>query len=251
MPITTEHGRRRARFIATAVAVLLACSGAAAVAVGIASQDPAPPAPSGGQAAAPSATPTPEPSAKQSRNSDAQQSTTPEAGAEETAPDETAQKKPAVEALDYSEPVRIKIPEIGVSSSLVDLGLDSEGVMETPEPVDKAGWFTPSPPPGIPGATVIAGHVTWDQEPMVFFKLGDLEKGDRVEVMRKDGIKTVFEVTRIGSFPKDSFPTDAVYSQPDNSQLRLITCGGDYDKASNRYLSNVIVWAEIVSHTAA
>lgn len=250
MPITSEHGRRRARFIATAVAVLLACSGAAAVAVGIASQDPAPPAPPGGQAAASSATPTPEPAAK-SPDSDAQQSQAPDASADETAPDETAQKKPALEALDYSEPVRIKIPEIGVSSSLVDLGLDSDGVMETPEPVDKAGWFTPSPPPGIPGATVIAGHVTWNQEPMVFFKLGDLEKGDRVEVMRKDGIKTVFEVTRIGSFPKDSFPTDAVYSQPDTSELRLITCGGDYDKASNRYLSNVIVWAEIVSHTAA
>lgn len=246
MPITSEHGRRRARFIATAVAVLLACSGAAAVAVGIASQDPAPPAPPGGQAAAPSASPTPEPAAKQSQEPDGKQPQ-----GTDPAPDTKVQKEPAVETLDYSEPVRIKIPTIGVSSSLVDLGLDSEGVMETPEPVDKAGWFTPSPPPGIPGATVIAGHVTWDQEPMVFFKLGDLKKGDRVEVVRKDGINTVFEVTRIGSFPKDSFPTDAVYSQPDTSELRLITCGGDYDKASNRYLSNVIVWAKIVSHTAA
>jgi LPXTG-site transpeptidase (sortase) family protein len=142
--------------------------------------------------------------------------------------------------------VRIEIPRIDVSSSLVDLGLDSQGVMETPEPVDKAGWFTPSPPPGVPGATVIAGHVTWNQEPSVFFELGDLRRGDRIKVERADGVLTTFEVTRIGSFPKESFPTKAVYTQPKRSELRLITCGGEYDEAQNRYLDNVIVWATIV-----
>jgi len=150
-----------------------------------------------------------------------------------------------VPPLDYSRPVRIEIPTIGVSSTLVDLGLDAEGVMETPEPVDKAGWFTPSPPPGVPGATVIAGHVTWNQQPSVFFELGDLRRGDRVRVERADGVATTFRVTRIGSFPKESFPTEAVYTQPGRAELRLITCGGEYDEASNRYLDNVIVWATI------
>jgi hypothetical protein len=65
-------------------------------------------------------------------------------------------------------------------------------------------------------------------------------------VEREDRVNTIFKVTRIGSFPKDGFPTDAVYSQPAGSELRLITCGGEYDEASNRYLSNVIVWAKIV-----
>lgn len=154
----------------------------------------------------------------------------------------------AVEELDYSAPVHISIPEIGVSSSLLELGLDSEGVMETPQPphVDRAGWFRPSPPPGVPGATVIAGHVTWNEKPVVFFELSELRPGDTVKVRRADGISTVFEVTRTGSFPKDGFPTDAVYNQPDRSELRLITCGGEYDEANNRYLSNVIVWARIV-----
>ena len=226
-----ENGRRRSRVVATVVAVLLAGSGAAAVAVGIASQDPAPPAPPGGQAAPPesgSTSATPEPSQKPEQ------------------PGQPAEK--AIEDLDYSAPVQISIPKIGVSSSLIQLGLDSDGVMETPQPpdVDRAGWFSPSPPPGIPGSTVIAGHVTWDQEPVVFFELGDLRRGDKVQVKREDGVTTVFEVYRIGSFPKDGFPTDAVYDQPDTSELRLITCGGEYDAENNRYLSNVIVWAKIV-----
>lgn len=227
----TENGRRRARLVATLVAVLLACSGAAAVAVGIAAQDPPPPSPPDRRAAAPNP----------SSPSDTSHSESPQDRPDRRAAD-------AVEELDYSAPVHISIPEIGVSSSLLQLGLDSEGVMETPQPphVDRAGWFRPSPPPGVPGATVIAGHVTWNQEPVVFFELGELRRGDLVKVRRADGISTVFEVTRIGSFPKDGFPTDAVYNQPDRSELRLITCGGEYDESSNRYLSNVIVWARIV-----
>jgi len=231
---TSENGRRRLRILATIAAVVLACSGVAAVTFAITSQEPAPPSSPSTQAAG-------------------SQPEEPSASAGSKRPGEAAGKRskdadgsePVVDELTYSAPVRVEIPKIGVSASLVDLGLDDAGVMETPQVADKAGWFTPSPPPGIPGATVISGHVTYN-EPAVFFKLGDLRRGDRVEVKREDGVTTLFEVYRIGSFPKDGFPTAAVYSQPEHSELRLITCGGEYDDTDNRYLSNVIVWAEIV-----
>lgn len=227
---TTEHAhRRRARFGATAAAAVLGVVGVTAVAVALARQDPTPPAP-------PTAAPTvasPSPSGSGST-------------APEPAPSSPAPSLEDTTALDYSEPTTIAIPSLDVRSRLVDIGLDPQGAMETPVPVDKAGWFTPSPPPGVPGATVIAGHVTWNQEPMVFFELGNLRKGDTVEVAREDGAVVVYEVTRTGSFPKDEFPTDAVYSQPDQPELRLITCGGEYDAVNHRYLANVIVWAEMV-----
>jgi LPXTG-site transpeptidase (sortase) family protein len=152
-----------------------------------------------------------------------------------------------VRELDYSRPVHLTIPRIGVSSSLVELGLDSAGRMETPEPVDVAGWFEPSPPPGVPGATVLAGHVTWNQEPMVFFRLGDLRRGDTIRVRRADGAVTTYAVTRVGTFDKEEFPTREVYDHPQQSELRLITCGGKYDEADHRYLGNVVVWARIVA----
>lgn len=219
--------------MATAAAAVLAVVGVTAIGFAVLDQEPAPPQPEKLAAAAPS-DPASRLEASATESDDAPR-TGPEQG-------EAAE----VRSLDYSEPVRIEIPKIDVSSSLVDLGLDSEGVMETPEPVDQAGWFTPSPPPGVPGATVIAGHVTWNQQPSVFFELGDLGKGDRVRVERADGVVTTFRVTRIGSFPKEAFPTEAVYTQPPRSELRLITCGGEYDASTNRYLDNVIVWAKIV-----
>lgn len=225
MRIRSQDRRRWARRAATTAAVVLALVGGAAVAVGIADQEPAPPSPA---ASAPT-------------TSGGEPSAHPTAGAGEKGGDAGS----GVPELGYSRPVRIAIPRIGVRSSLVDIGLDAEGVMETPEPVDKAGWFTPSPPPGVPGATVIAGHVTWNQQPSVFFRLGGLHRGDRVRVEREDGKVVVFRVTRIGSFSKKSFPTRAVYSQPDRPELRLITCGGKYDDQSHRYLDNVVVWARV------
>ncbi|MGH3366684.1 MAG: class F sortase [Nocardioidaceae bacterium] len=148
--------------------------------------------------------------------------------------------------MDYSEPVRVSIPSIDVSSDLVRLGLDRTGVMETPRSPVRAGWFTPSPAPGVPGASVIAGHITWDRQPAVFFRLGDLRKGDRIEVTRKDRTTAVFEVQRLGEFPKRSFPTRAVYGQVDRPSLRLITCGGAYNERTNDYQANLIVWASLV-----
>lgn len=218
------------------VAAALGAIGVVAVGFGIAAQQPAPPAPP----AAPAAPPPPAASGPAGGPA-----TGPADG--EGSPDRSgAAAAPAVPHLDYSPPAHLRIPRLDVSSPLVGLGLDSKGRMETPVPVEHAGWFRPSPPPGVPGATVIAGHVTWDQEPTVFFRLGDLRPGDRVEVRREDGALTVFEVTRVGSFPKHSFPTKDVYDQPARSELRLITCGGEYDDVSNRYLDNVIVWARIV-----
>ena len=96
---------------------------------------------------------------------------------------------------------------------------------------------------------MLAGHVTWDQQPVVFYRLGELRQGDRIEVARKDGRTAVFEVTRLGEFPKTSFPTKAVYGQVDRPSLRLITCGGTYDEETNSYQANVIVWAALVDTT--
>jgi sortase (surface protein transpeptidase) len=123
--------------------------------------------------------------------------------------------------------------------------LDDEGVMEVPVDPSRAGWFSPSPAPGVPGASVIAGHVTWDREPAVFFELGRLHRGDTIEVDRADGTTATFVVQRTGTFPKTGFPTRAVYRHIDYPGLRLITCGGHYDDQTSSYDSNVIIWARL------
>jgi sortase (surface protein transpeptidase) len=141
--------------------------------------------------------------------------------------------------------VAVSIPRIGVRSTLVDLGLDRDGAMEVPRDPALAGWFTRGPAPGALGPAVIAGHVTWDGAPAVFHRLSTLRRGDHVSVTRKDGKTAVFSVSRVDRFSKARFPSRAVYGAIDHAGLRLITCGGTYDAARQRYLDNVVVFARL------
>ena len=223
--MTSDGSRRRARTVVTLAGGALALSGAAALGLAATGQEDAPPGPPPDGARAVSVAPPRTPGS------------------------EAPASEPALRSreLDWARPVRVVIPSLDISSSFEEIALDADGVMETPQDPALAGWFTPAPAPGVVGVSVIAGHVTWDREPAVFFRLGDLRPGDRVEVERADGITAVFRVRRIGEFAKDAFPTEQVYQQVSGAELRLITCGGVYDDASNRYLSNVIVWGRMVS----
>lgn len=145
--------------------------------------------------------------------------------------------------LPAADPERISIPSLDVDSTLERLGRGPKGAMDTPRDPDRAGWYTPGPAPGERGPSVIAGHVTWDGRRSVFFRLGELSKGDRIEVARADGRTAHFTVQRVARYPKDEFPTVEVYRNLDHAGLRLITCGGSYDQKSKRYADNVVVFA--------
>jgi len=154
---------------------------------------------------------------------------------------------PAQGTAAVAEPVSLVIPSIGVSTSLVHLGLTSTGALQVPPTTAVAGWYTGSPRPGATGSAIIAGHIDSVAGPGVFYRLSQLRPGDRVYVRRANNTLAVFAVTRVDSYPKDAFPTAAVYGAVPDPELRLITCGGTFDYATRSYLSNTVVYAREVS----
>jgi hypothetical protein len=150
-----------------------------------------------------------------------------------------------------STPVRIRIPAIGVDSGLMALGLQSDGSLEVPPEGFPAGWYTEAPTPGELGPAIIAGHVDWNGSPGVFFALRDLARGAEVTVAREDGRTALFRVTSVEQFPKGAFPTDAVYADIDHAGLRLITCGGHFDRQARSYSDNIVVFAALISSEPA
>jgi sortase (surface protein transpeptidase) len=144
------------------------------------------------------------------------------------------------------EPVRLIIPSIGVRTRLVHLGLTSSGALQVPATTAVAGWYTGSARPGAIGAAVIAGHIDSVSGPGVFFRLRLLRPGERVYVRQAGGSLAVFQVISVHSYLKTRFPTMAVYGPVPAAELRLITCGGTFDFATGHYLSNVIVYADLV-----
>jgi sortase (surface protein transpeptidase) len=148
-------------------------------------------------------------------------------------------------AQQAARPVWLSVPAIGVRTSLVDLGLRANGTLQVPSSTAVAGWYSGSPRPGTVGAAVIAGHVDSRLGPGIFFWLRTLRAGDRVYVGRADGTMAVFTVTAVQKYAKDQFPTAAVYGSVPDAELRLITCGGVFDRALGSYLSNVVVFARL------
>jgi sortase (surface protein transpeptidase) len=144
-------------------------------------------------------------------------------------------------------PVRIEIPAIGVSSTLVRLGLNPDGTMQVPGDYGVAGWFTGGPTPGDTGPAVIAGHVDSRHGPAVFYRLGTLQSGDAIKILRADGTTARFLTDNVASYPKRAFPTQAVFGPEPDPVLRLITCGGRFDRARRSYVDNVIVTAHLAT----
>lgn len=143
------------------------------------------------------------------------------------------------------EPVEVEIPTIGVAADLVDLGLNGDRTLEVPSDFDLAGWYTGRPPPGAVGPAIIVGHVDSREGPAVFYRLRDLAAGDEVLVHREDASTARFVVDRVERHAKYDFPTQAVYGPTDEAALRLITCGGSFDRHLSSYNDNVIVFATL------
>jgi sortase (surface protein transpeptidase) len=142
--------------------------------------------------------------------------------------------------------VGLTIPVIGVGTSLLRLGLEPDRSMEVPGDFDLAGWFAEGPAPGQAGPAVIAGHVDSRTGPAVFYRLRELRPGDRLQVQRADGTRLRFVVDTTRSFPKDRFPTDAVFGPTPAAELRLVTCAGSFDRARGSYRDNLVVFARLV-----
>ena len=142
-----------------------------------------------------------------------------------------------------ARPVSLTIPLIGVKTQLVKLGLTADGALQVPSSTTVAGWYTGAPRPGDIGSAVIVGHVDSLTGPGVFYRLSELRPGNRIFVLRADGTTVAFRVTAVRAYQKDAFPTHDVYGSVPDAELRLITCGGDFDAATGHYLSNVVVYA--------
>lgn len=156
---------------------------------------------------------------------------------------------PSAPTLPRSRPVKLAIPQLFVEAPFVELGLDRAGALEAPakENHNLVGWYRDGASPGERGSAVVAGHVDTATGPAVFLMLHLLAPGNTIDITRKDGIVATFAVDSVQTFPKDRFPDQQVYADTDEAQLRLITCGGAYDRQRKDYTDNVVVFAHLKS----
>jgi hypothetical protein len=136
----------------------------------------------------------------------------------------------------------VEIPAIGVDAATVDLDLRGDEP-EVPSDFADTGWYTQTRLPGEIGPAVLAGHVDSVNGPAVFARLDELVEGDEITVHGTDGQTRVFVVTGSGRYPKGALPDEVFGFGLDSPELRLITCGGSFDRSVGHYRDNHVVYA--------
>ncbi|MEL5960217.1 class F sortase [Streptomyces sp. CLV115] len=161
----------------------------------------------------------------------------------------TSSKATVGPAMERSVPKRLRIPAIGVDAPFTDLSIGATGQLDAPPPNDNnlVGWFKDGATPGERGSAIVAGHVDTMTGPAVFLQLRYLRPGAQVDITRADGSVATFKVDSVEQFSKAKFPDDRVYADTNSAELRLITCGGAYNKTAKDYEDNVVAFAHLDS----
>ncbi|MFD9407777.1 class F sortase [Streptomyces sp. NPDC059989] len=144
-------------------------------------------------------------------------------------------------------PQRVDVPSIGIQAPVISRSLDADGAIEPP-PYDSpgtVGWWGKGTLPGAAGAALMVGHVDTRSKPAVFYGLSSAQPGDKVRVVRADGSVAEFTIEDVRVYERAGFDPHKAYGQrvAGRAELRLVTCGGSYDKAAKEYTANVVVSA--------
>ena len=140
------------------------------------------------------------------------------------------------------QPTALAIEDLDLLRPIRAVGLEDDGELEVPDETE-VGWYQYGSAPGRPGATVLAAHITWNRTLGPFYRLGELEPGDRVDVVLEDGSTRVYEVVERTIFDKDALPRWRIWRNSGPESLVLITCGGSYNPDIRRYRQNIVVFA--------
>ena len=162
---------------------------------------------------------------------------------------------PAREPMAAVEPKWIDIRSVGVHAPVVARGLDANGAVDPPPfaTPDVVGWYKGGAAPGAAGAAVLVGHVDTSSQPAVFHALRRMTAGEQVRVSRSDGSVANFTVESVDVVPRKRFDPERAYGvrERGRAELRLITCGGAYDRERHTYEANVVVSAYLTGAVEA
>jgi hypothetical protein len=145
-------------------------------------------------------------------------------------------------ATERIAPLHLRFDDVNVDEEIRPVGIEDDGELEIPDE-DEIGWWEHGSAPGLPGATVLAAHVSWNRAIGPFNRLGNAEIGERLEVDAGDGTTRVYQVVERTMYPKDELPRWRIWRTTGPETLVLITCGGSYNPSIRRYRDNIVVYA--------
>jgi len=149
-------------------------------------------------------------------------------------------------------PVRLKIPVIGVDSTIEDAEITNDGRMDVPAGSVNVAWFSLGPHPGQKGSAVIGGHFGIDGNvPKVFYNLDKLKIGDKIYIVDDKDETHAFIVRSTMSFDRNADATTVFTSNDNLSHLNLITCEGVWNQINDSYPNRLVIFTDAIPSEGA
>jgi hypothetical protein len=160
---------------------------------------------------------------------------------------------------------RLVIKRFNIDAPLTYRKVPANGVMPNPDGPDDVAYYDFSGfenlggAPGLGGNAVFAGHVDSGSKPCkngsvpppctaVLWDLNDIRVGDEIEV-HVDGKVFTYKVTSnqpVSASANDG-TWDRIVTSTAKESLTIITCGGDFNRATREYTNRQVVTAERVA----
>lgn len=136
-------------------------------------------------------------------------------------------------------PTFLSVPAAKISVALERLLVNEKGTIDVPSNTESAGWWQKK---RRSSPIVLAGHLDSKTGPAIFFHVQDLRFGDQIFLSFNDGSNASYTVRQVERVDKDKFPSQRVYNTG-NREVRLVTCGGKFNKHTGHYEDNIVVYA--------
>ena len=139
-------------------------------------------------------------------------------------------------------PYTLRIARIGLAAPVVPIQSNEDRVLDPPRDPSVAGWWSQGAAPGEPkGSAVLVGHTVRNKGGGVFDNIGDLSRGDAIEVKGSDAGLT-YRVRSVDVLSKNQVARKAeeIFDQTGAGRLVIITCD-DWDGTG--WQSNIVTIA--------
>jgi Sortase domain len=145
--------------------------------------------------------------------------------------------------IPVAAPTRVIVEALNIDGPVVPVGVNADSQLDVPPDARTLVWYRYGPSPGAPGSAVIAGHLNWKGTNGLFARLDEMPVGATITVVYDDGSQKDFIVSTVELVDKPAVAVNGIFAREGEPVLRLITCGGEFEKAVRSYRSNVVVTA--------
>ncbi len=146
---------------------------------------------------------------------------------------------------------RLIVPSIGIDAPFTYRQVPASGQMPNPDGPEDVAYYDFGQWPGLGGLpgqggnVVLAGHVDYiDYGQAVFWDLGKLKIGDRIQIRMKDGSVIEYQVEFNKHIDAGNANWEAIVAGTEQESITLITCSGEF--SAGHYNNRQIVWGRRV-----